>query len=680
MPTSDPQSLQRRRSFVRRIFTWRRIGVLTILTVLIASDRVHAQSAKNGATWYAKAIAQYGSISNNDIETIVDFDWGDPSAPITAELRAALARVQPVLRLAQRGTRQEYSDFDLDYSQGFDLQLPHLGRLRGLTQLMRTDAMIRMRDGDAAAAAAGISSIYRMGAHLNNDQTIISSLVGMAIFGAGDHVAQVGIDRGAFSGDDAQTIFSALESLSPIDPFDLGEAIGMEREIMTMWMADQFATEEGRARIAGSFVLGVNDNELQTELRLMDQETFDEQLLEVDNLMSQVVGAFMDPDRDAGRAKLKQITEKIENGEVGLLARATIPALDHAFDNMLASEEKLRNRLASLAPLITGAVAPKEIANAAVWYLRAIEMLAELEPEARLQWHALGADPDFQITKEAATSLDGVDSIISTLREGSHMTRCEFTLLLPKQVVAIPVYLPGLRELANLLHAEAVYRFQVGEIELAVDRLEICLRMSAHLGGDQTITTSLISHLLFEGAARLLQHKLMLALLEDDQFSALRAALEQTSRKDPFGYIASIIAARESVRYWFIGMLRADDETQKRVREVTQEWDAQRLLALLAIRNAGPWKMTWVAEAEPKKLSPLADVISLDAFAAAASHVEPVQEALAARDVEPLSKRALPRIMGSLRQQLTNARRDVREVARALKAHQREVQPIDLGN
>lgn len=260
------------------------------------------------------------------------------------------------------------------------------------------------------------------------------------------------------------------------------------------------------------------------------------------------------------------------------------------------------------------------------------------------------------------------------------MTRCEFTLLLPKQVVAIPVYLPGLRELANLLHAEAVYRFQVGEIELAVDRLEICLRMSAHLGGDQTITTSLISHLLFEGAARLLQHKLMLALLEDDQFSALRAALEQTSRKDPFGYIASIIAARESVRYWFIGMLRADDETQKRVREVTQEWDAQRLLALLAIRNAGPWKMTWVAEAEPKKLSPLADVISLDAFAAAASHVEPVQEALAARDVEPLSKRALPRIMGSLRQQLTNARRDVREVARALKAHQREVQPIDLGN
>ena len=260
------------------------------------------------------------------------------------------------------------------------------------------------------------------------------------------------------------------------------------------------------------------------------------------------------------------------------------------------------------------------------------------------------------------------------------MTRCEFTLLLPKQVVAIPAYLPGLKELASLLHAEAVYRFQVGEIEAATDRLEICLRMSAHLGGDQTITTSLISHLLFDGAARLLRHKLMLALLEDDQSETLRAALEQTSRKDPFGYIASIIAARESVRSWFIRMLRADDETQKRVRETTQDWDPQRLLALLAIRHAGPWKLTWIGEAECEQLAPLADVISLDALAAAASHVKSVQEALAARDVQPLSERAFAPIMAPLRQQLTNARRDVREVARALKAHQREAPPIDLGN
>ena len=680
MPTSYPQSLQRCRSCVRRVFTWRWIGLVAVAAALTASDRLHAQSAKNGATWYAKAISRYGSISNRDIETIVNFDWGDPSAPITAELRAALARVQPVLRFAQRGTRQEYSDFNLDYRQGFFLQLPHLGRLRGLAQLMRTDALVRMRDGDTAGAAAETASIYRMGAHLNNDQIIVSSLVGAAIFGAGDHVAQVGLDRGAFTADDAQAIFSELERLSPTDPFDLGEAIGMEREIMTVWMADQFATEEGRAKIAGSFVLGNAENELQTGLRPMDQETFDEQLLEVDELMSQVAAAFMDPDRDAGRAKLIQISEKIENGEVGLLARATIPALDRAFDKMLATEEKVRNRMASLAPLITGAVAPKEIANAAVWYLRAIELLAEVEPEARLQWQALGADPDVQISEEAVTSLDGVDSIISTLREGSHMTRCEFTLLLPKQVVAIPAYLPGLKELANLLHAEAVYRFQIGEIEVAADRLEICLRMSAHLGGDRTITTSLISHLLFQGAARLLRNKLMLALLEDDQSDTLRAALEQTSRKDPFGYIASIIAARESVRSWFIRMLRADDETQKRVREATQDWDPQRLLALLAVRHAGPWRLTWVAEAEPEQLAPLADMISLDAVAAAASHVTTVQEALVARDVRPLSEQAFAPIMAPLRQKLTNARRDVREVARALKAHQREAQPIELGN
>ena len=105
MPTSYPQSLQRRRSCVGRIFTWRWIGLLAIGTALIASGRVHAQSTKNAATWYRRAIEAYESLPTDVKKSLWEFDWSNPNAPITDEFRLALARVQPVLRLAQSPPR-----------------------------------------------------------------------------------------------------------------------------------------------------------------------------------------------------------------------------------------------------------------------------------------------------------------------------------------------------------------------------------------------------------------------------------------------------------------------------------------------------------------------------------------------------------------------------------------------
>ncbi len=190
MPTSYPQSLHCRRSCMRRIFTWRWIGVVAIGSALIASHHVHAQSAKNAATWYRRAIEAYESLPTDVKKALGNYDWSNPNAPITAEFRLALAQVQPVLRLAHRGAKQGYNDFELDYGQGFDLLLPHLGSMRGITLLMRTDAVVRLRDGDTAGAAAAVASIYRMGGHLTSDRILISSLVGQAIFSAGDMVAQ----------------------------------------------------------------------------------------------------------------------------------------------------------------------------------------------------------------------------------------------------------------------------------------------------------------------------------------------------------------------------------------------------------------------------------------------------------------------------------------------------------
>ena len=140
-----------------------------ILITFITSSAVNAQESKNAATWYRKAIEAYSILPRDVRDLIQDWNWSDPNAPVTDELRLAIAKIQPILRLVYRGAKQQHSDFDLAYEEGYELLLPHLAAMRGITKLAMTDINIRLRDGDSANAAAELASIYRMSGHLNSD-------------------------------------------------------------------------------------------------------------------------------------------------------------------------------------------------------------------------------------------------------------------------------------------------------------------------------------------------------------------------------------------------------------------------------------------------------------------------------------------------------------------------------
>ena len=75
-------------------------------------------------------------------------------------MREALARAASVIAFAQRGASQPYSDYALAYEEGFELVLPHLARMRGISKVMQADAYVRMHDGDMAGAADRIASLY----------------------------------------------------------------------------------------------------------------------------------------------------------------------------------------------------------------------------------------------------------------------------------------------------------------------------------------------------------------------------------------------------------------------------------------------------------------------------------------------------------------------------------------
>ncbi len=666
MLTSYPQSLQHRRSWVIRIFMWRWIGVLVILTALIASNGVHAQSAKNAATWYRRAIEAYESLPWDVKESLWNYDWSNPNAPISDEFRLALARVQPVLRLAHRGARQGYSDFDLDYAQGVELLLPHLSSMRGITWAMHNDALLRLRDGDTAGAAAAVASIYRMGGHLSSDRIIISSLVGQALFSAGEMVVRVGMDGAAFTAEDSATMMKALRDFSATDPFEYVEAIAMDQEIMIEWMRMKYSGEGGRERLAedfGRFDDGASEQNEQ--LAAMTEEEFSESLDQVDQFMNRVIEAFMDPDQEAGRATMDEITKEIRAGEYGVLAIVMVPAHNKIFDKMHMAEQRLADRRASLALLMTGELSPRAGANAVIFYLRAITLLEEIDPEQRKRWPALAAKPDEPIDGDVVKSLTDADPIITLLREASHTARCDFSAVRGRWALAIPAYLPGFRELANLLVADADRLLQVGEADAAVDRLEICYRMSAHLATDGVITSALVSHDMFNAADAILQRELTQAFLENVHRELLHQALETMSRKDPFGYIAGITGARKRIEEWLSDRRQSSAAPQLDLGEFARGRDIDQLLAwMVALRHIQD-VFDW-PEATTDSLAPLDGLLALDAVAAVAEQSAEIRAAIKAGNVEALSDREFPSI-ARVRQQLARARADLRRSVRVLK-------------
>ncbi len=642
---------------------------LVCLLILLPAAGAWGQSddPDNAATWYAKAIQAFESLPPQVLDTIYAYDWSNPHAVVTDELRLALAQAQPILRMTRKGSRRAYSDFALDYGQGFELTLPHLGRLRNITQLMRTDAIVRLYDGDTSAAAEEVATLYRLAGHIGEDRVVISSLVGNALFRAAEGITQIGFDRGAFTSADSAKLLHAIKTLGSNDPFDFVGAIETEKDFVVEWLRDKYVDPADRLRMFDQFVSESDELTMIAGLAMVDQTEFEGALDQVERLMDRVVEVFSMSDPVEAQFELQQIRKEIRRGDHGLLAMILVPAYSKIYERMIQAEEQITERIARLEAIISGAATPAELANAAVWYLRAIQMLNTIEPTRRQQFRTVVADPGQPIGEERAETLSQAEAIVETLRAGSQKSRCDFSIARRRGPSAIPSYLPGIREAVRLLLADAVRLLQQRETAAAADRLVIGYRMSAHLAGDKVITASLVSHVMFTALDALAGWALAQDAFSDTQRSALLGAVETMSRKDPFGYIAGITSAREQVHKWIVSSApRIPGEDTPRARELVRGLDGDQLLYMLIVR-ASPADGGKPAQSNSRdSLRGLDDVISLENLTLALTQAQDLRRAIESGAFDGLSDRAVPEI-ANVRQRLASARADLRRSVFSLK-------------
>lgn len=573
------------------IMTCRPLLVLATLFVIMlpmlsTRPATAQEDRRNAATWYRRALDEFSRLSESDLQLVIDYA-ADPQAPPSPETRRAISRASAALRLAQRGAEQSYSDFDLDYGQGFDLLLPHLSGLRNLSRAMSADAMMRLHDGDSHGAAQRLASGYQMSAHLSNDHILISSLVGDAMFRNSDSAVQIGLDQAGFNAGDSASLLRAMNSLGNHDPFAFIESVSGEQEIAIMWMNERFGNQEDRIRMADEMGWLTDNGSDAERLAAMTDDEFQDQMELYDRTMDRVVEAFTIEDREAGRALLDKITEEVENGERGFLAELILPSLGRVYDRMHDSQKQIDERIELLEKLTTGLTQPEDEANAALFYLQAIAKLEERPANDLIALRQLDEDPSVVLNPELLGVLDSSEPILKILRQGSKLQRCDFSFTRPRPhdlLNLYPPYAPGLHDLFRLLNADAVRLLRKGELETAVDRLDISFRMIAHFSGDEILISPLIAHHAFTRSLLITKDAMSLKNFSDTNRAALFNAVKRIPQRDPFGYIGSMVAMRKPIsRKLFDSGRERDFRDLPMFDKVSRSWDGDRLLFLLVV-------------------------------------------------------------------------------------------------
>ncbi len=604
--------------------------------------------SRNAAGWYTKAIQRLetAALSETDWRALREYRPESGAVP-TESMRAALARLQPVFRAIRRGSRQDFSDFGLDYSEGFGLLLPHLGSLRSICGLMTKDVMVRVHDGDAAGAAETIAALYRMSDHLTDDRVMISSLVGQAVFEQADRAAQAGLDRSAFDAAESSTLLEAVKRLDDRDPFDVIGALRNEQQSVVSWVREQYGEAEDRAWMLDELGLDAKVANVLAGMMLVDEARFEAALEETDEVMGRVVELFMLDAAAEAQFELARLAEEIGRGEHGPLASMLVPNVSGVHKKMIAAQQAVADRTAVLRDIVDGNVAAETLANAAVWYLEAVQMLKALGPQTTTTLREIVEHPERPVDDASARAFQETAAIIETLRAGSRKPRCDFAMVRSGgRVPAIPPYLPGLRDAARLLHADAVRHLQRQKPEPAADRLVICFRLSAHLAGDPQIPSALTSHVIFSATTQLARWGL--DSFKADQRAGLLEAARAASDRDPFGYLSSQAAARLEL----VDGLPLRAEARQRARRTVRLLNGDTLLYMTVVAGR--------VEIPLPETEALDDVISLEALAMALTEAVRVREEVAGTgDLRPIARRLVPDI-GQVDERSARARSDLR--------------------
>ncbi|MCA9277957.1 MAG: hypothetical protein H6815_04125 [Phycisphaeraceae bacterium] len=179
------------------------------------------------STSTANAVDQYRSLHaslSQEMIDLLDKERGELSPEMLQLLQSE--EVQAAIVSIVETTKLTTCDWGIDYSDGLDTDLPHLGDLRRLTWLLKLSASLAMEASDTQRASECTASIVRLSQHVGG-KSMIEAYVAIAVLDIGNTLVMSSADQ--WSKSERNLVLAEVLAIDQTDLFDGDAKIKWEK-------------------------------------------------------------------------------------------------------------------------------------------------------------------------------------------------------------------------------------------------------------------------------------------------------------------------------------------------------------------------------------------------------------------------------------------------------------------
>jgi hypothetical protein len=313
-------------------------------------------------------LYEFPTIKHEDGFEMLYFEnetWND-------EAHAIREQLAPFIERARSIASTEHCDWQLDYSQGLDLLVPHYGQLRSVQKMLHYSMRGEMDLGNSSAALTEMNAMFGITKHSAESDLLIGSLVAHSSFMFA--TINTAIIDSATEAQYVETILASVDRFKEFDPFGVRENISNEKDITLNWLNN---TENQDF----AFFQSITDQPIDTSTIDIDAE-----IKQYSYAIGEMEKIFQIKDKNEALAAAKELDKELQNGEMGFLATALCPTATNLLKHAFEGEELVSDFKQLLQTKIDMLRNP----NAATFFLQAVDAYNGLDSEERTRAIARG--------------------------------------------------------------------------------------------------------------------------------------------------------------------------------------------------------------------------------------------------------------------------------------------------
>ena len=328
---------------------------MVLATILQCSLMIMAVEEPNAADAWRDYFQQ---IENEDYPRDYDFEWTDREQSRYEEIAPLIAQAKEIASI-------EHCDWELDYSEGLNMLVPHFSQLREVQSMIRFSMYGDVKNGHTSSAIDAMNSLLDMTQHNNTTKTIIGSLVTASAFSMA--IENEFLIDSASDLSQLDAMYKKVNSFDAFDPFGIRQNVCEEHKLILNWL---HVNENPNLSIITSIL-----NQADVDISGWDM---DQEIENYSATMKKMEAIFQIPDeKEAKKAAIALEQDIVELGKLTeLLSISTGNLLDAAF--------RANEKVAHFKELLEQKIEMLRNPNSATYFLRAVEAYNELDAKDRM--------------------------------------------------------------------------------------------------------------------------------------------------------------------------------------------------------------------------------------------------------------------------------------------------------